>query len=395
MFKRCAAILLVLPALAAATSTALANPPSQWLQFRYGPARVGFNPDETTLSPSNVGTVVSGWSATLPRGADFLLASPVISGSTEYFASSKLIAVNTATGHVRWQVSAGGFADTEATPAIDGDGIFVAFAVSGTSSVVQERSAATGSLLWSASIPSADFTTGPDTLAVRNGLVYFTVATETTQWTLYALDEGTGAISWSDNFSGSYPFTPPAVTGAALVLGLNTGIVDALNPTTGALLWSVATHPASGGVEAVAIEGTTTYALVSCHILALSTSTGARIFTTTPPGCTDDEYLPPAIAYGEVYVESRGSLLYAINATTGAINWTTPTNSYGDPSVANNVVYLSARTLQAFDSSTGASLLSVPLAGVSITDVDITGGHIYLAEDGRRGSTIATVYQLP
>jgi hypothetical protein len=59
------------------------------------------------------------------------------------------------------------------------------------------------------------------------------------------------------------------------------------------------------------------------------------------------------------------------------------------------VVYLGASTLQAFDASTGASLLSAPLAGVSITDVDITDGRIYLAEDGRRGSTIATVYELP
>jgi outer membrane protein assembly factor BamB len=316
----------------------------------------------------------------------------VISGSTVYFVASKLIAVNTANGHVRWQVGAGGSADTEATPAIDGDGIFVAWAVSGTSSVVEERSTATGSLLWSTTIPSADFTTGPDTLAVRNGLVYFTVDTAASQWTLYALAESTGAISWSDTFSGSYPFTPPAVTGTALVVGLNTGAVDAVNPATGAPLWSVGT---ANAIEAVAIEGTTTYALESCHILALSTSTGARIFTTIPPKCSGDEYLPPAIAYGEVYVESRGSNLYAINAATGAITWSTTSDGYGDPSVANNVVYLAAETLQAFDASTGSSLLNVPLADISITDLDITNGHIFLTEDGRRGSTIATVYQLP
>jgi len=395
MFKKFAAILLVVPALAAATSTAVAKSPTQWPEYRYGPARVGFNPDETTLSPGNVGTVVPGWSTKLPKGADYLLASPVISGSTEYFASSNLIAVNTANGHVRWQVGEGSLADTEATPAIDGDGIFVAFAVSATSSVVQERNAATGSLVWSTSIPSVDFTTGPNTLAVRNGLVYFTVDTASTQWTLYALTESTGTVAWTDPFSGSYPFTPPAVTATALVVGLNTGSVEAFNPATGAPLWSAATPASTDGVEGIAIEGTTTYALVNCHFLALSTSTGARIFTTKPQGCVNDGYLPPAIAYGEVYVESRDSHLYAVNAATGAITWTATSDSYGDPSVANHVVYLGASTLQAFDASTGASLLSAPLAGVSITDVDITDGRIYLAEDGRRGSTIATVYELP
>jgi outer membrane protein assembly factor BamB len=396
IFKRLAATLLVVPALAAATSTALASPRAQWSEFRYGPARVGFNPDETTLTSSNVGTVVRGWSTTLPGAADDPLTSPIISGSTVYLVGSKLTAVNTVNGHVRWQVRPGGVpsgsVDTEATPAIDGNGIFVAWAVSGTSSVVQDRSTATGSLVWSTTVPSADFTIGPNTPAVRNGLVYFTVDTAPNQWTLYALVESTGVISWTDTFSGSYPFTAPAVTGAALIVGLNTGSIDAFNPTTGARLWSAATPAASDGVEGIAIEGTTTYAVVSCHVLALSTATGARIFATTPPKCSGDEYLPPAIAYGEVYVESRDSKLYAINAATGAITWTTTSDSYGDPSVANHVVYLAARALQAFDASTGASLLNVPLPGDDLAEVDITGGRIYLAEDG--GPT-ATVYQLP
>jgi outer membrane protein assembly factor BamB len=100
----------------------------------------------------------------------------------------------------------------------------------------------------------------------------------------------------------------------------------------------------------------------------------------------------PSIAYGEVYVDSRGSKLYAINAATGVITWTTTSDIYGDPSVANHVVYLGRETLQAYDASTGASLLNDPLPGDCLADVDITGGRIYLAEDG--GPT-ATVYQLP
>src|SRR3954471_17402841 len=32
-----------------------------WTQFRYGPARTGFYPNETKLSPTNVGTLAEAW----------------------------------------------------------------------------------------------------------------------------------------------------------------------------------------------------------------------------------------------------------------------------------------------------------------------------------------------
>jgi len=392
MFKRFAAILLVVPALAAMTTTASAGPIAQWDQFRYGPARVGYNPDETTLTTSNVGTVVRGWNTSLPSAAKYLLASPVISGSTIFFAAAKLIAVNTSNGHVRWQVSPGGSPQTEATPAIDGAGIFVAWSVSGTSSVVQDRNTATGSLVWSRTVSSADFTTGPDTLGVRNGLVYFTVVTAVTNWTLYALDESTGAIAWSDTFTGSYPFTPPALNASVLVIGLNTGAVDAVNPTTGAHLWSVTTPAA---VDGIAIGGTTAYAVEACYVVALSTATGANIFTTTPPGCSATGYYGPAIAYDEVYVGSNDRHLYAINGVTGAITWTAATDSGSDPSVANGVVYRCFDTLQAFNASTGANLLTVTTGGLNLNDVDIVGGRIYLAHGGPHNSTYVAMYKLP
>jgi outer membrane protein assembly factor BamB len=264
--------------------------------------------------------------------------------------------------------------------------------VTATSGVVQDRNASTGSLVWSVTVPSADFTTGPNTLAVQNGLVYFTSDTAANKWTLYALVESTGAISWSDTFSGSYPFTPPAVNPSALVIGLSTGDVIAVNPTSGAHLWSAST-PA--GVDGVAIEGPTTYAVEACRVVALSTSTGAHIFTASPPGCTATNYYGPAIAYGEVYVGSNDFHLYAINATTGAITWTATTDAGSDPSVANNLVYICFDKLQAFNATTGVNLLSITPGHVSITDVDIAGGRIYIAQDGRKDSTSATMYKLP
>jgi outer membrane protein assembly factor BamB len=396
MFKKFAAILLlIVPTLAASTTTSSARPAAQWPEFHYGPARVAFNPNETTINPGNVGTVVHGWTTRLPSAADYLLASPVMSGSRIYFVGTKLIAVDTRNGHLLWQVRPKGFAQTEATPAIDGDNIFVAWSVSSTTGVVRERDAATGSLRWSRTVPNANFSSGASDLAVRDGLVYFTVDTATTQWTLYALVENTGAIAWSDPFSGSYPFTPPALNGSVLVVGLSTGSVDAVNPMTGAFLWSAKTPAA---VDGVAIGAAVAYVAEACHVIALSTATGARIFMASPPACSALSYFGPALAYGEVYVESNDAghpHLYAINAATGAITWTTDSAGGSDPSVANHIVYLVSFTLQAYDASTGAHLLNLTDAGDSITDVSIAGGRIYIAEDGPRISELAAVYKLP
>jgi outer membrane protein assembly factor BamB len=315
---------------------------------------------------------------------DYLLTSPVMRGSKIYFAGTKLIAVNATNGRILWDVRPGGFPQTQATPVIDGDDIFAAWSVSSTTGVVQERSAGTGSLLWSRTFPDTDFNSA---LGVRNGLLYFTAVNASTQWRLYALAESTGAIVWSDAFTDGDPFTPPALNGSVLVVGVSTGDVLAVNPMTGALLWSAKTPEA---VDGIAIGGTTAYAVEACHFVALSTATGARIFLTTPPKCSANGSFGPAIAYGEVYVESNDTRLYAINAATGAITWTVASAGGSEPSVANHVVYLVSFTLQAYDASTGAVLLNLTTPGDSIADADIAGGRIFTSENG-----LATAYKLP
>ena len=137
--------LLALP-IALAAVVAVAAPakaaPGDWWQFGYTAANTRFNPNETTIGPSNVGGLV--------LGAYF--GDPAVAGGRVF-------------------VSAGGR--------------------------LRARSAATGALLWSR--PGASGGTAP---AVTGGVVYST-GVENGVWRLFARSVDSGALRWQRALSGS------------------------------------------------------------------------------------------------------------------------------------------------------------------------------------------------
>jgi outer membrane protein assembly factor BamB len=357
-----------------------------WPEFHYGPARVAFNPTETTIGTANVGTLVRGWNRRMPTSLNFILASPVISGKTMYLVGHSLTAVNTATGGIRWSVASPGY--TESTPAIDAGTIFVPW----SNGDVVAYNATNGAVRWTTNLPSASFSTGPGTPGVKNGMVYITAISAVNQTTLNALDESTGAIRWSVNFT-QYLGTP-AITSSVLVVGFQGGMVKAFNPLSGAPLWSTST--AGSAQVDMGIQGNVVYIAESCDLIALNASTGAPIFSTVPAGCSGAAFYGPALAYGRVYVATNDGHLYAFDGGTGAIDWTAAITGGGDPSIANGVVYQGFSTLRAFDAASGALLFNTPVGGYSISDVDVTGGHVFIVYGNGKpsGKTYASMYKL-
>jgi outer membrane protein assembly factor BamB len=134
-------------------------------------------------------------------------------------------------------------------------------------------------------------------LAVANGVVYFGSG----QFSVYALDTGTGAKLWSYSIGDSVQ-SSPAVANGVVYVGSDDNNVYALNATTGAKLWSY----------------TTGYAVQSS----------------------------PTVTNGAVYVGSADNNVYALNATTGAKLWSYTTGGYvqASPTVANSVVYVGRMT---------------------------------------------------
>ena len=146
--------------------------------------------------------------------------------------------------------------------------------------------------------------------------------------------------------------------------------LDALNASTGALLWT--THTGSTISSTPTIANGVVYVSCEYAFCALNAATGAELWSSN---IFVDSYSSAAVAKGMVYIGAsvagqHGSFtgtLYALNAYTGKIVWSAPVASgiTSSPTVANGVVYVGTDdgTLYAFNAKIGAELVAV--AGVA------------------------------
>ncbi len=113
----------------------------------------------------------------------------------------------------------------------------------------------------------------------------------------------------------------------------------------------------------------------------------------------------PTVANGVVYVSSSDGKMYAFNADTGQVLWTTPTGSYylgSAPTVAGGKVYIGSfdHMLYAFDARTGATLWSAPTGDRIGSSPTLVNGVIYIgSDDGKlyafNASTGANIWTVP
>jgi outer membrane protein assembly factor BamB len=97
----------------------------------------------------------------------------------------------------------------------------------------------------------------------------------------------------------------------------------------------------------------------------------------------------PAVANNVVYFGSKDGNLYALSATTGALDWTYPVGTtVSSPTVANGVVYIGAdnSNLYAIDATTGSldwvtTLATDPYSGPIITSPEVVNGRVYVANE--------------
>ena len=176
-----AALVLLIPVMGPGPTAAQAAA-GDWATYLHDPQRTAANPDETTLSPSNVATMVKRWS--FPTGGAIASSATVV-GGTAYFGSwdGNEYAVDAATGALRWRTFLG------------------------TTSV-------------SGCFPPAAGVTS--TAAVVGGVLY--VGGGDSYW--YALDSASGAVLWKvftgDNSAtgGHYNWSSPLITNGFAYIGV-------------------------------------------------------------------------------------------------------------------------------------------------------------------------------
>ena len=146
---------------------------------------------------------------------------------------------------------------------------------------------------------------------------------------------------------GAYATTPVIVNGVVYVQDLESDVM-AISLATGKVLWRHDYNSPNGGPDGVNVAGGVVYAATAKSAVALDAATGAQLWSRTLIG-NDHEgiAMAPGYNHGTVYVSTMPAnvtgqylpggkgILWALNATTGAPEWSwnSVQNLWGNPGV--------------------------------------------------------------
>lgn len=197
---------------------------------------------------------------------------------------------------------------------------------------------------WTAQPALADASPPP----VANGLAFVTGA----EGPLYAVSTATGKVewNWSADLSNleSHNYSAPTLANGVIYVNVG-GSVYAIGDN-GQPYWPIPQQmyslpPASpySFTSAPTVANGTVY-VAGNVVRALNAATGATDWTaSTLPGLSaDGSCNQPATAAGVVYASCNNGYLYALNAATGAVLWSyaTPDAGLAAPAVAGGAVYV-------------------------------------------------------
>jgi uncharacterized repeat protein (TIGR01451 family) len=291
-------------------------------------------PDGTIYQPTNGtlfyvfrpdGTIK--WSANVLGGVGMRNA-PALSadGNTLYIYNStsfKVFALNASNGSVLWEYPINGV--NYSSFAVDSAGtIYI-----GTREPAMYAINSNGTLKWRYASPATTWIEAPPAVD-SSGNVYFVQNIVG----LVALD-ASGNFKWSKSGYSDYDWPTPLIgpDGAIYVSGKSPHFLSAYYPD-GTLKWERADITRAYYYASLAIseDGQTLYtARLNGMVYALSTQTGATLWSTTIPNATDFGGSPVLGANGVLYLVGNGSTtngwVYALSAYNGAVLWQYELNS--------------------------------------------------------------------
>jgi outer membrane protein assembly factor BamB len=332
----------------AATTSAQAAVPAVAYQLDRAHSGASTDAVTTTFGPKRL------WMRNLGGGISY----PLIVGNRIYVTAanggssgSKLYALNATTGKNVWgPKDLGGSAkwsglafDAGKIFTVNADGVMTAFAASD------------GALRWSVQLPGqSDFSSPP---TARGGLVY--TGGSGTGGTLYAVNETTGAVTWSQPVENG-DNSSPAVSSHGVWVSYTCGQTYDFNPASGALIWhrDTACHGAGGKTPvlahgllyvrdksfpailraatghlvsafrtsgpAPAVDASQRYDLQDSTLTATSLTSGSPKWSFTGDGTLDSA---PVVAGSTVLIGASSGRFYALSASNGSVLWSRKTST--------------------------------------------------------------------
>jgi alcohol dehydrogenase (cytochrome c) len=283
---------------------------------------------------------------------------------------------------------------------------------------VYALSLATGKLLWEHQVNTPEVSgPGPDGVAVGGGRVY-----GTTPYTVFALSAATGKVIWSDGSllnkgQGSFEIQPQVAGGrvylaSAYGSGPGGGVLFALDASTGKVIWRFNTLlAADAGVQSVGLgsggawetpligsDGSVTFGIGNPYQNAASAMAdpSAQLYTDSDVNLdaatgklrwyyqgVPNDYMdhdmqasPISVMVGGVPVvigSGKMGIVYAMNASTGALLWKTPVGEHNG--IDNNGLLLLEHKIKL---TAPYTILPGPLGGV-LSNMAVAGNSVYVA----------------
>jgi len=227
---------------------------------------------------------------------------------------------------------------------------------------------------------------------------------------LHALDAASGKERWQLATGKPLPFpwghesgdvwtSSPTVAGGELLFGGADGVLYAVNPTTGAVLWRARTD---GRIRsAPAVEGTRVFiGAFDGRVYAFDLASGRRLWRYDTEGASLESakfgfdrrsiQSSPSVAGGLVFVGARDGFLYALDAASGALRWRADhkiswVNS--SPAVVNGVVYAGSSDghfVQAVQAASGKELWRASTVGTVWSSPAVTDRYVYWGDGSGR-----------
>ncbi len=370
-----------------------------WSQYRAGPAGTGFNAVESTLTRSNVSQLAPVWSRqvgwTEPTrnagtyfGADSL--SPLARSGNDLAVASPggSVILDATTGVVRVPIQHSPAVpnDDQSAAIADGRVVLSGGGNSTPAGKVSVHDLATGASMWEGGgcdfRPSAPVVSDGRFLSVAEGCV----GTHDTTLRSRRLDDP--SATWGSSSCCGPAFAPAVAGGVVYVRQQQPGAFDlrlaALDAATGAFRWGA---PLSTACQPTApmVSGGRVYTGGE----TFDASTGAKLWTWPTCAASSVVTVTPVTLYIPYRSTSGASRLQAVDAATGAAQWSIPwnVNVFALPSIpaaANGLLFAAGgNKLVARDASNGAVLWRSPAITGTFSDPIVSDGTLYaMATDG-------------
>jgi outer membrane protein assembly factor BamB len=174
----------------------------------------------------------------------------------------------------------------------------------------------------------------------------------------------------------------PVVDEGRVFAGSTDGKINAIDITSGKLLWSFQTTPHIDQPPRLTVAYGTVYACSypERQVYSLNETNGSVLWTFQAKGVLG---CSPTASNGTLFVPSQGGLFYALDAQSGAEKWTYPIGtSTAVPAVADGKVFIGdwSGFLAAIEVNTGQLIWATTLPGVVATSPTVSDGKVFVMQ---------------